>query len=85
MKGKSIPTLLLSLFIFFILFLPAYAIAGGEDLTPPSVGDPACDPECNCRPDHSICPIDSYVYVLLGIGVLYGAWKVKERKEVVEE
>jgi len=49
------------------------------------VGDPACDPQCNCRPDHSICPIDSYLYVLLGIGLLYGIKKVRDQKKIIEE
>ena len=38
-------------------------------------GDPIFDP---------YCPIDSYVYLLLVVGVLYGVWKIKERREVSE-
>lgn len=78
MKGKRLTSLLVSLFILWAAFLPfavnAQGTLGGGG---GSVGDPACDPQCNCRPDMSICPIDTYVYVLLGIGVLYGVWKGK--------
>jgi hypothetical protein len=83
MKEKKLAGLLLSFFILCLLFLPAGLSAqpGG----PGGNGDPGCDPLNNTDDPGLVCPIDSYVYVLLGIGVLYGAWKVKERKEVVEE
>ena len=43
--------------------------------------DPGCDPMCNCRKDHSICPIDNGVWVLLFIGVLYGIKKIRDARK----
>jgi hypothetical protein len=74
--------LLLSFFLFLMIFLPEISLGGP--------GDPACDPICNCyqNPDGSIggyCPIDSNLYILLGIGVVYGLIKVKERSKVIKD
>jgi hypothetical protein len=78
MKGRTFANFLLSLILFLAVFLPASVFAGSGPGGPGSGGgDPACDPKCNCRADGSYCPIDSYVYILLGIGVLYGVWKGK--------
>jgi hypothetical protein len=78
MKGRTFANFLLSLILFLAVFLPASVFAGSGPGAPGSGGgDPACDPKCNCRADGSYCPIDSYVYILLGIGVLYGVWKGK--------
>ena len=81
MKRKPILTLLLSLFIFFIIFLPTFVMAqGGGPGGPGGSGDPACDPLDNTDDYGNVCPIDSNVYILLAIGVVYGIKKVKERK-----
>jgi hypothetical protein len=84
MKGKSITKLIVSFFIFFILFLPFFVMGQGGGPGGPGTGqDPACDPQCNCYPEppYAPCPIDSYLYILLGIGVLYGIKKVRDEKK----
>jgi hypothetical protein len=79
MKRKLKAAVILPFFIFFMIFFPTFAIAG---LDPPGgTGDPACDPQCNCRPDGSICPIDSNLYILLAIGLVYGIKKVKDSRK----
>lgn len=65
--------LMYSILIVVLIILPTLIYAQG---------DPACDPLCNCRPDRSICPIDSYLYFLLGIGVLYGIKKVRAARKI---
>jgi hypothetical protein len=79
MRWKSISALLLSFFIFFMILSTTVIAQGGGPGGPGGVGDPACDPQCNCyaNPPYAPCPIDSYLYILLGIGVVYGVWKVK--------
>jgi hypothetical protein len=82
MKRKLKAAVILPFFIFFMIFFPTFAMAG---LDPPGgpggSGDPACDPQCNCRPDGSICPIDSNLYILLAIGLVYGIKKVKDSRK----
>lgn len=86
MKGKTLISLLASLFILWVSFLPVPVNAQGQFGGGGGyVGDPACDPQCNCRPDKSICPIDSYVYLLLGVGILYGIKKVKDSSKTAPE
>lgn len=41
------------------------------------VGDPGCDPLCNCRADGSICPIDNGLVLLLAAGIGYGLLKFR--------
>ncbi len=43
-------------------------------------GNPGCDPDCNCRADQSICPIDNGLLILMFIGVAYGIKKYKDAK-----
>ena len=43
--------------------------------------DPYCDPQCNCRSDGSVCPIDGGLSALLAIGVAYGIKKYKDTKK----
>ena len=79
MKGVKKSLLILSFFVFFIptsVFPQGPGGPGGG-----GAGDPACDPKCNCRADGSYCPIDSNLYILLGIAVLYGFKKVKDGKK----
>ena len=42
--------------------------------------DPGCDPQCNCRADGSICPIDGGLFALLAVGVIYGIKKVRDSR-----
>ena len=62
-----------AILIFTLLCTPVLIYAQG--------GDPGCDPSCNCREDHSICPIDNGVWVLLFIGVLYGIKKIRDARK----
>jgi hypothetical protein len=82
MKGKTVAALLLPFLIFFMIFLPTLALAQGPG-GPGGSGDPACDPQCNCYPDppYAPCPIDSYLYILLGVSVFYGIKKAKGQKQ----
>jgi hypothetical protein len=67
--------LLFSLATFVLTVLP---FAGNAQ-----IGNPGCDPGCNCRSDHTICPIDSGVWILLAIGIAYGVkkvWDVRKRQ-----
>ena len=43
--------------------------------------DPGCAPDCNCRLDMSICPIDNSVWILLVIGALYGVKKIRDARK----
>lgn len=43
--------------------------------------DPGCAPDCNCRLDMSICPIDNSVWILLLIGALYGVKKIRDARK----
>jgi len=83
MKGKSFTNFLLSFFLFSAFMLPVSGFAGTGNPGGPGTGggDPACDPKCNCRADGSYCPIDSNLYILLAIGVLYGIKKVTDSKK----
>lgn len=90
MKRILKKTFLVSFFIFFITFLPSILNAQGSfDGGGGSPNDPACDPQCNCRDDghggYIICPIDSNLYILLGIGVLYGIKKITDQKKKLAE
>ena len=44
-------------------------------------GDPGCAPDCNCRLDMSVCPIDNSVWILLVIGALYGIKKIRDARK----
>ena len=83
MKGRTLTNFLLSLILFLAVFLPASVFAGSGPGGPGTGGggDPACDPKCNCRADGSYCPIDSNLYILLAIGVLFGIKKVTDSKK----
>ena len=50
-------------------------------MTQAQVGDPGCDPQCNCRADMSICPIDGGLSFLLALGVGYGIKKVRDARK----
>ena len=46
--------------------------------------DPMCEPcqyLAGCHPDGTPCPIDSHIYVLLAIGVVYGIKKVRDQRK----
>jgi hypothetical protein len=52
-----------------------------------SIGNPGCDPKCNCRKDFSVCPIDSGVWILLAIGIVYGLkkiWDVRKKQVLIQ-
>lgn len=67
---------ILCISLIFLLFSPLLLAAqSGSD---PS--DPWCSP-FGTRADGTPCPIDSYLYLLLGIGILYGIKKVKESRK----
>ncbi len=70
MKLIQKPLVLFSI-IFLLFFSPSLHA---------QVGDPGCDPECNCRSDGSYCPIDNGVWILLSVGVLYGLKKIKSAR-----
>jgi hypothetical protein len=55
-----------------VFFIPVITFAQGE---------PGCDPGCSCRLDHSFCPIDNGVWVLLSIGILYGIKKIRDARK----
>lgn len=57
----------------FFIFLPLFSLFAQSDA--------GCDPICNCRADGSICPIDNGLYILIGIGVLYGLGKAINLKK----
>ncbi len=46
-------------------------------VTQAQLGDPGCDPLCNCRADGSICPIDNGLVLLLATGIGYGLLKFR--------
>jgi hypothetical protein len=45
------------------------------------IGDPGCDPLCNCRADGTYCPIDGGLGFLLAAGIGYGIKRVKDSKK----
>ena len=72
MKRFFKKTLVCAFFSILIFCMPSMTRAQG------SIGDPACDPQCNCRPDGSVCPIDDGLYLLLFIGLGYGIKKYRD-------
>jgi hypothetical protein len=46
--------------------------------------DPGCEP-CQyiqgCHPDGTPCPIDSYLYILVATGIVYGIKKIRNAKK----
>ena len=73
MKKFSKIFLLFSVVTFVLTVLPHIGFA--------QIGDPGCDPSCNCRYDHSVCPIDSGVWILLAIGIGYGLKKIWDARK----
>ena len=69
--------LLCGILTFFVFCMPAIIMAQGG---PGGPGNPACDPDCNCYPDGTPCPIDSGVLILIFIGVAYGIKKYNDTK-----
>ncbi len=65
--NKSRLTALISFFLL-ILFISLPSIVRAQ-------GNPGCDPGCNCRLDGTICPIDSWVFLLIAAGIVYGIKK----------
>lgn len=61
-------------FVLFLFMLAFSSVSYGQ------VGDPGCDPACNCRADMSVCPIDSGLLILMLIGVAYGIKKYRDTK-----
>jgi hypothetical protein len=70
-------------FIFYAFCMPTMVMAQGPGGPGPVY--PACDPDCNCRPDGSICPIDDGLYLLLFIGLGYGIKKYRDAAKVKAE
>jgi len=71
----------LFLFILTLVFLISPFISLAD---PGDPGDPGCNPYGYRRDENGnwvLCPIDDGVYVLLGIGVLYGIKKVKNSRK----
>ncbi len=58
----------LTFFFLFILFIGLPSLVNAQP-------DPGCDVACNCRADGSICPIDSWVFLLIAAGIVYGIKK----------
>lgn len=71
-------------FLIFIFIMGTLVCAPG--LAHAQLGDPGCDPDCNCRSDNSICPIDGGLGILLLAGIGYGIKSVKDtrKKEDIE-
>ncbi len=65
--------LIFSFLIVVFICLPSIVLA--------QVGDPGCDPQCNCRADGSICPIDGGLTALLAVGIGYGIKKVRDARK----
>ena len=59
--------------VFVVICAPLLVSAQGVD--------PGCAPDCNCRLDHSICPIDNSVWILLLIGAFYGIKKIRDARK----
>jgi hypothetical protein len=68
MKRFPKRNLIIPVSLFFLLFFPILVLAQGPS-------DPWCNPY-GLYPDGTPCPIDSNLYILLCIGVLYGIKKV---------
>jgi len=78
MKRCSKWKIIFPVLILIFTWLPAIIYAQCPD----AGFDPGCDPVTCTRADGSYCPIDSNLYILLAIGVLYGVKKVRNaRKE----
>jgi hypothetical protein len=73
----------LFLIILILVFLVSPFISNAGDFGDGNPGDPGCNPY-GYRWDGTqwiLCPIDDGLYVLLGIGVLYGIKKVRDQKK----
>jgi hypothetical protein len=42
--------------------------------------DPYCDPQCTCRADGSICPIDDGLVALLAAGAVFGIVQIRRSR-----
>jgi hypothetical protein len=69
--------LLFSFLMLIFICLPALVSAQGPV-------DPGCAPDCNCRDDRTICPIDGGLTALLAIGVAYGIKRYKGSRRTEE-
>ena len=69
LKSISMYSILMAIFIIF----PRLVFS--------QIGDPGCDPSCNCLPDGTVCPIDDGLYALLAVGIGYGIIKVRNAKK----
>ena len=72
--------------ILILIFLVSPFISNADpgDFGDGNPGDPGCNPY-GYRWDGTqwiLCPIDDGLYVLLGIGVLYGIKKVRDQKKI---
>jgi hypothetical protein len=63
-------------FGFVFIFMICLPVLGHAQ-----IGDPGCDPLCNCRADGSVCPIDGGLGFLLAAGIGYGIKRVKNSKK----
>lgn len=72
MKQISRYIILFSFLMVVFIFSPSIVQAQG---------DPGCDPLCNCRADGSICPIDSWLLLLIATVVGYGLLKFRSFKK----
>jgi hypothetical protein len=73
--------------IFWLFSVVTFVLTALPFISFAQLGNPGCDPECNCRADHTICPIDSGVWILLLIGIAYGVkkvWDVRKRQIMVQ-
>ena len=75
MKRFQKPGLIITILFIFLMFSPVLLWADPSD--------PWCSP-WGLYPDGTPCPIDSKLYILLAIGVLYGIKKVRGKK-IIED
>ncbi|MGN6603386.1 MAG: PID-CTERM protein-sorting domain-containing protein [Ginsengibacter sp.] len=68
--------------IFIVFFCTLSASIYAQGGPGGNIGDPACDPQCNCRPDGTWCPIDNGVYLLLLTGIGYGIKKLRDTRKI---
>lgn len=62
--------------VFVLIILTSLPV-----LVQAQIGDPGCDPDCNCKADGTPCPIDGGLGVLLATGVFYGIKKVRDTRK----
>ncbi len=67
--------------VFLFLLLTLIFLVCVPVLVHAQIGDPGCDPLCNCRADGSVCPIDGGLGFLLAAGIGYGIKRVKDSKK----